>query len=80
MSRAPNTAAHIVLQYGIDMLDQAYADLPAEQQAQPHIQQAMAALDELDDAIATSLARAMRRETSTPPSPLLDCSSGHLRS
>jgi hypothetical protein len=69
MTRTSEIAAHLVLQYGIDLLDEAYADLPADQRKQPHIREAMAALDALCDAVGTNLARGLRSETS-PPSAL----------
>jgi enamine deaminase RidA (YjgF/YER057c/UK114 family) len=64
MSRSSELATHLILQYGIDLLDQAYADLPVEVRKQPHIREAMAALDALCDAIGASMARALRSETS----------------
>jgi hypothetical protein len=59
-------AAHIVLRYGTDMLDQTYWDLPADQRRLPHIQEAMAALDKLSDAVEAGLARATHSETGPP--------------
>jgi hypothetical protein len=66
MTRAADIAVHIVLRYGIDLLDQAYGDLSADQRKLPHIQEAMAALDALSDAVEAGLARAIHSKTNRP--------------
>jgi hypothetical protein len=55
MNRTVKIALHVLLQYGFDVLDQAYHDLPADRRAEPHVRQVIEALDELDDALNANL-------------------------
>jgi hypothetical protein len=60
---------------GIDMLDQVYWHLPVEQQALPHIREAMAALDALEEAVVISMERVRRwqaSDLSVPGSDLME--------
>jgi hypothetical protein len=75
MSNKADITAHTVLLIGIDMLDQVYWHLPADQQALPHIREAMAALDALEQAVMSSLARVSRwqaSDLSVPSSDLME--------
>jgi hypothetical protein len=63
MTKPAEIGALLALGYGIDLLDQAYWDLSADQRTLPHIQKAMAALDALSDAVEAALARATHSET-----------------
>lgn len=75
MTKTADIAAHTVLLIGIDMLDQVYWHLPADQQALPHIREAMAALDALEEAVMNSLERVRRwqaSDLSVPSSDLME--------